>query len=240
VNLSLSNTTVASASGAGMNIDGTAGAGTIFITAFANNAVTHAGAGGVLMNKVTFDSNLTTTGFQQVLAGSLTVGDQSDTTQVTGDGVRLISPTGSLSLGVLKIANDNGTGLLVNTKVGPTTFTLASLTGSEISTTNGPATNLDPLSASLQFSSLSSSNSGTSGILVDTVSGTFNSSSVFIHDSAAKSIVVKNTPATLNMNMGTTTIDSLLGPTQADNVDTSTNNGTFLNLSFTKLTINYP
>ncbi len=72
----------------------------------------------------------------------LTIGSSTDTSQVTGDGIRLLDPTAAWTISNLNIFNDTGTGLLVDTKGGGTTFTL-NTTGGNITTTNGPAMNLD-------------------------------------------------------------------------------------------------
>ena len=238
--LILNNITASSQTGAGMNIDGSAGAGVVRITQFANNTVTDAGAGGVLINRVTFDSDPGTNGIQAVNATSLTIGDPSDTTRVTGDGLSLINPTGSLTIEDLFIANDSGTGLLVDTKGLGTTFGLVTGRDSTINTTNGAALFLDPLSVTMAFSEVTSTNAPGSAVFLDEVRGQIAIAQMQIIDSANTAIVVQNTPAALVLNFGDTTIDSLTGPTQADNVDLTTNNGNNVTLVFSRLRIIFP
>ena len=142
MNLTLGNFTLASTAGAGVNLDGTAGAGALRVVGLTSGIITTAATGGFLADTVTFDSNLTTPGNQQVSSALLTIGSSTDTTQVKGDGLRLIDPTGSLLIATLNVFNDTGTGVLIDTKGGGTTFALATSSGL-ITTTNGPAMSLD-------------------------------------------------------------------------------------------------
>ncbi len=237
--LALNSVTMASSAGAGANLDGTAGAGTLFVTSFRDNAVTTAATGGILVDTVTFDSNLIAGGFQQVAGNTLTIGNSADTTDVLGDGLRLIDPTGNLGFGNINIYNDSDTGLLVDTKGGGTTFALAN-TGGTIMTTNGPAMNLDPLAISMQFDTLRSDNSPTNGIVLDTVSGGLGATTTILNGSIGTPIVISNTPAQFNVNLGNTTIQSTISNQQADNVDTTLGNGMNLNLQFNSLSITGP
>ncbi len=233
--LMISNTTTASTAGAGFNFDGTAGAGTLFISTFSVNAVTTAATGGLLADTVTFDVNPTQMGIQQVFAGNFTVGDLSDTTMVTGDGVRLIDPSGTLAFSVLNIANDTGTGLLVDTKGGGTTFLMNTMGGSII-TTNGPAMNLDPLTINFVLDTVRSDDSPTWGAFYDTVSGNMSIETSIFNGSVMPSIVIQNTPAPFIAAFGDTSINSTISGVQADNVIT-TANGMNLTLFFNSLTI---
>ena len=205
--LSLSGATVSSTAGAGINIDGSGGAGIVTITALADNTLTQAGAGGILIDTVTFDSDLTTAGHQQVNAGNTTIGDSADTSAVTGDGLRLIDPTGDLSFAVLDVFNDSGTGLLVDTKTGGTTFSLTAGAESTINTSNGSAMNLDPLTVSLSFDTVTSTDSADTGITLDTVDGTLTIGETTVTDSAGTGILVADTSAAgLTADFGATTI----------------------------------
>jgi hypothetical protein len=143
-------------------------------------------------------------------------------------------------LTTLTIFNDGGTGLFVDTKGGGTTFNLETGSGSSISTTDGDAMFLDPLSIDLAFDSVSSEDSPASGIFLDTVSGSLRIGATSIVDSAFTSIVIQNTPAPLLADFGATTIESLIGPTLSDNVDTSVGNGANLTIRFGSLTITGP
>ncbi len=239
MNLTLGTFTLASTAGAGVNLDGTAGTGTLRIVGLTNGTITTAATGGFVADTVTFDSNLTTPGIQQVSTTLLTIGSSTDTTQVKGDGLRLLDPTGSLLIASLNVFNDTGTGVLVDTKGGGTTFALATATGT-ITTTNGPALNLDPLALSMTLGTVRSDNSPTNGILLDTVSGALTIGTTILNTSASTPIVIQNTPAPLVAKFGTTTIHSTIGPTLADNVDTTTGNGANLTISLTPLTITFP
>jgi hypothetical protein len=232
------NTSLASTGAAGVNIDGTGGTGTLFVQSLADNVITEAAANGFLLDTATFDADPTTAAIDQVPGMTLTIG--ADNEDITGDGLRLIDPTGDLSSTTLTIFNDGGTGLFVDTKGGGTTFNLETGSGSSISTTDGDAMFLDPLSIDLAFDSVSSEDSPASGIFLDTVSGSLRIGATSIVDSAFTSIVIQNTPAPLLADFGATTIESLIGPTLSDNVDTSVGNGANLTIRFGSLTITGP
>ncbi|WP_181171498.1 hypothetical protein [Mesorhizobium sp. B2-5-9] len=138
---------------------------TIAIRSFANNTVIGGTGGGIAFNGATFDS---TGGGGTVSAGTLTVGTTG--ARVQGDGLNLLNTSGTLDLGTFSIANNGGTGLLVNEK-GGTTFTLNS-SGGSVDTTNGTAINLDPLTVHMTLGSVTATG-GASGIIFDGVAGTF-------------------------------------------------------------------
>lgn len=239
MNLTLSSFTLASTAGAGVNLDGSAGAGRINVVGLAGGTISTDATGGFLVDDVTFDSNLAQAGNQQVTTGLLTIGSSTDTTQIAGDGLRLLDPTGSWSVSTLNIFNDTGTGLLVDTKGGGTTFALAT-SGGTITTTNGPAMNLDPLAVTMTLGTVRSDTSPTNGIMLDAVSGSLVIGTTILNDSVGIPLVIQNTPAALTANFGNTTIDSTISALQADNVDTTIGNGAFLNISFTTLQITGP
>ena len=239
MNLTLGSFSLASTAGAGVNLDGTAGAGKLNVVGLASGTISTAATGGFLANKVTFDSNLVTPGVQQVATNLLSIGSSTDTTQVKGDGLRLIDPTGSLSIGALNVFNDTGTGVLVDTKVGGTTFTLATTSGA-VTTTNGPALNLDPLTVAMFLGTVRSDTSPTNGIILDTVIGSLTIGTTILNDSVGIPLVIQNTPAALTTKFGNTTIKSTISDLMADNVDTTTGNGTNLTISFTNLEITGP
>lgn len=239
MNLTLGTFTLASTAGAGVNLDGTAGTGKINVVSLAGGTITKAATGGFLANKVTFDGNLVTAGNQAVSSTGLTIGSSTDTTQVKGDGVRLIDPTGIWGISSLNVFNDTGTGVLVNTKGGGTTFTL-NTSGGTVKTTNGAAMNLDPLTIAMTLGTVESNTSPTNGIKLDTVSGALTIGTTILNNGIGKPILIQNTPAALNTKFGNTSIHSTIGPTQNDNVDTATGNGTNLTISFTTLNIVFP
>lgn len=234
--LAINNLTASSTAGTGINLNGTAGTGTLTVTGFQNNTVERAATGGLNAERVTFDSNVITAGIQAVNGGNFRVGSSTNPALVQGDGVRLIDPTGTLNFTALNISNDNGTGLLVDTKGGGTTFTLTGSSGN-IYTTNGPALNLDPLTVTLTLNTVRSDNSPTEAFIIDTVTGAININSTTLNNSVGTPIVISNTPAPLLVNFGNTVIRSTISDQQADNIDTSVSNGPNLLLNFTSLRI---
>lgn len=168
--LALSNLTLRSGTGApALSIDGTGGATTI--TRFEGLTVEGgAGAGaGIAVTAATFDSDTTTPGFQSVAGGNTAIGAAA--TRVNGNGLAFANVLGVLDYGTLDIANDGGTGLLVqNPKTNA--FTLNN-TGGGVDTTNGTAINLDPLTIGMSFATVNATG-GTNGIIFDQVAGTFN------------------------------------------------------------------
>jgi hypothetical protein len=102
---------------------------------------------GILFDRVTFDADGNPgNGFQQVDFGSgdLDIGSVPPLTvfRVEGNGLTFINPTGDLRIGVLNIANQNGTGLRVDKSLG-LPFNL-DIGGGTIDTISGVATNIDP------------------------------------------------------------------------------------------------
>lgn len=86
------------------------------------------GSSGIVFDRVSFDADGNVgNGFQQVaFAGTLDIGQVPPFTiqRVEGDGLTFLNPTGSLSIDTLNIANQNGTGLNVDTSGLGTTFSL--------------------------------------------------------------------------------------------------------------------
>ena len=236
--LALDGVTLASSTGAGANIDGTAGAGTLYLMSLDSLVVADAMTGGFLVDTATFDADPATLAIDPVQSTGLSVGSMS--LDVMGDGVQLIDPTGDLRIDVLTVFNEMGTGLFVDTKGGGTTFHLETGPASSITTTDGDALFLDPLTIDLQFATLQSTDSPGNAVLLDTVSGRLVSAASVFDGAVAKSIVIQNTPAPLLVNFGDTTIDSTLGPALTDNVDTTMGNGGNVTLLFESLSITFP
>ncbi|PBC01385.1 inverse autotransporter beta domain-containing protein [Mesorhizobium sp. WSM3860] len=134
----------------------------ILLNSFSDNSVTGNGtSGGIAFNNVHFDIGAP--------GGTLTVGTTG--ARVQGDGLNFLNPIGTLNFTTLNVANNAGTGVLVDTKGAGTTFTLNN-TGGVVDTTSGAAFNLDPLTVGMSFSSVTSTG-GASGIIFDTVAGSF-------------------------------------------------------------------
>lgn len=147
----------------GQNID--ADLNSIAIRSFAGNTVTGgAGSGGIAFSNVRFDSD---GAGGTVSAGTLGIGNPG--ARVQGNGLSFTNTSGTLNLGTLSLANNGGTGVIANTKT--TTFTLNN-TGGVVTTTNGAAFDLDPLTVNMTFATVNASG-GASGIIFDGVAGTF-------------------------------------------------------------------
>lgn len=238
--LSMTGLSLASTAGAGVNIDGTAGAGTAFVTELEDVNVTQAALGGFLVDTATFDADPTTAAIDSVSASTITIGNATSTTDIMGDGLRLLDPTGALDIGILSIANDTGTGLLVDTKGGGTTFSLSTGSGSSITTTNGPAMSLDPLDVDLAFDLVQSDASPTEGIFLDTVTGNITINSSAINSAVGTAILIQNTPAPLDIHFVDASILSTVNDNFASNVDTTVGNGINLTIDFDSLSITGP
>jgi hypothetical protein len=145
----------------------TAAANPITVRSFANNTVNGAASGGIVLNGVTFDSNLAAAGLQAVNAGNTLV--QGVT---AGDGVRMINPRGTINFNDLDVTNTGGTGLLVSAAPG-SNFAISTGAGSTINTTSGAAVNINAPQVNLNFQRIDSTGAAV-GIDVQNAFGTFN------------------------------------------------------------------
>ena len=210
---------VSSTSGAGIVVDGSAGAGTMWVSGFAANSVTKAATGGALFNTVTFDANPLTPAIETVSAGIFSVGAVPD--DVKGSGLSIQNSTGDLNLGVARIFNNHGPGLYVATSPN---LTVSSTTFSSMETQIGPVLDLNDTMTALNFTSLKSVNSPgvNHGIHLDKVKGTINSTTTTIVDSQAPAaILIENIPGAPNSlipKFGSLTIESLFNNTEATNI----------------------
>lgn len=239
--VSLSNTSVRSTTGRGINLDGSAGTGTLFLKQLSGVTVTRASTGGFIADTVTFDADPTTAAIDAVTGATLTVGSSTTLTNIVGDGVRLTDTSGNVSFTTLDIFNSAGTGLSVDTTGAGTTFTMGTGGNSTISTTGGAAMNLNTLTASMAFDSVRSVNSPTNGIFFNAVRGSVTSAATTVTMNVANdAIVIQNTPPTLVANFGTTNITSVISTLFGDNIDITNGNGGNLTLNFTSLNITGP
>ena len=210
---------VSSTAGAGIVVDGSAGAGTTWVSGFAANSVTQAATGGVLFNNVTFDSNPLTPAIDQVSAGLLSVGAVPD--DVTGAGVSIRNSTGDLNLGLARIFNNNGPGLFV---ANSPNLTVSSTLGSTMETQTGAVLDLSNTKTALNFLSLKSENSpgANHGIHLNNVTEDITSTTTNIVDSQAPAaILIENVPPgenSLKPNFGVLSIKSLFDNTEATNI----------------------
>ena len=167
------NTNTGITSGAtGILVDGSGG-GTATITSFVGNNVSGATAGaGISINGATFDA---TPGgsFQTVAAGVTAVGAAGN--GVGGAGLLLTHSAGDLSFSDLDIIADGGAGLRAS-GLAPYTGSagLQLAVGSDVATVTamgGPALDLDTVGAALPFQTISSTNSPTTGVALNSVTG---------------------------------------------------------------------
>ena len=167
--LALSNLLLVGSRGSpALAIDGTSG--TTTITRFDGMFAIGGGRGGIAVTNATFDSDPSTVALNPVSGGNSFIGTTGS--RLHGNGLALTGVSGTLNYGNLNVANDGGTGVLVDIKTAGTTFTLGS-TGGSVDTTNGTAMNLDPLTVAMTLGSVTSTG-GTNGIVFDGVAGTFN------------------------------------------------------------------
>ena len=185
--LDVANTSVSSSGAAGIRLDGSAGSGTLGITGFSDNSVSASATGGLLADTVTFDSDPATVDIDAISAGDLEI-------SATGDGLQLLSTSGEFGFDTLTITNSGGTGLLVDTTPASTEFVLSS-SGGSIATTGGPALDLTSLNIDLTLDSVSSTDSPTTGITLDTVGGSLSIETTTITNPAGSGILVLNSPA---------------------------------------------
>ncbi|WP_052292088.1 hypothetical protein [Mesorhizobium japonicum] len=157
------------ASFSGQNISATDNS--IAIRSFAGNKVTGGTGGGIAFNNVRFDSD---GAGGTVSAGTLGMGNPG--ARIQGDGLSFANTSGTFDLGTLNLANNGGTGVLVNTKGAGTIFTLNNSAGTVL-TNSGAAFDLDPLTVHMTFASVTSVNNPAAnianGIIFDGVAGTF-------------------------------------------------------------------
>lgn len=135
----VSGNTLQSNATAGANIDGTAGAGTLFITRMNNNTVlgTAGGNGGIVVDTATFDA-LPGGAIETVIGGTTNIG--TDVDRVQGVGLSLVNVTGALGISTLNSFTDGGPGLNVDTLA--TMFDL-SINGGTIDTLGADAIVID-------------------------------------------------------------------------------------------------
>jgi hypothetical protein len=210
---------VSSTSGTGIVVDGSAGAGTTWVSGFAANSVTEAATGGALFDTVTFDSNPLTPDIEPVSAVLLGVGAVPD--DVNGAGLSIQNSTGDLNLGVARIFNNNGPGLFV---ANSPNLTVSSTQGSAVETQTGAVLDLSNTKSALNFLSLKSENSpgANHGIHLNNVTGEITSTTTNIVDSQdPAAILIENIPGasgSLEPKFGALKIESLFDNTEATNI----------------------
>jgi hypothetical protein len=168
------------ATATGINING-AGSTSTTITNFASNTITGiTGGSGILVNTATFDA-IPGGAFTTVSGGTTAIGPSGN--PVGGSGMVLTNVKGDLSFADLDISNSSGSGL---SATGVGTFNAGAGTGFQIaitanngtvSATGGPAVNLNTVTGNVQLSTISSTSSATTGVALNSFSGTFSAPS---------------------------------------------------------------
>jgi VCBS repeat-containing protein len=202
LDLDFSNNTVSSGA-TGVNIDGSTGAGTLFITGFANDTVNGNTAGtGVSITAATFDATPSGT-FQTVSGGILEIGSSGN--GVGANGMVLTSVSGDLSFSDFDIFADAGTALKI---AGTTPYTgsagIRVTVGAGVATlaaVGGAAADVSTATIDLQLASLTSTNSATTGVNLDAVVGTFSAgNSSAISNASGTSFRVNSSNAAVTYN----------------------------------------
>jgi len=184
----------------GIVIDGSGG-GTTTVTGFANNGVSGNTVGtGISIASARFDGTPDGS-YQQVTGGSTVVGASGN--GVGGSGVVLTNVSGDLGFTDLDIFANGGAGLRV-TGTGAFTGTagmqIAVGSGVAIFEANGgPAVDVTNATISLPLSSLKSTNSPTTGVALNSVTGTFSAGSgSSISNTAGTAFQVGSSSATIS------------------------------------------
>jgi VCBS repeat-containing protein len=156
----------------GILIDGSGG-GTTYIKGFANNAVSGNTAGtGLSIVSAIFDS-APGASYQTVSGGTMVVGTSGN--GVGASGVVMTNVSGALNFTVLDIFADGGAGLRAT---GSGAFTLQTSAGvGIIESVGGPAVDVTSAAIDLQLLTLKSTNSPTTGVALNTITGTFSAGS---------------------------------------------------------------
>jgi hypothetical protein len=224
--LNINNNNV-TATGNGILIDGSV-AGTTTITGFANNSVGgNTGATGISVNSAIFDA---TPGvpFNTVFGGTTAIGVPGN--GVGTNGMVLTNVSGDLSFTDLDIFNSAGAGLQASGTTpytGSAGFQIAVNAGvATITAVGGPAVNLSNVKANnLPFNTISSANSPTTGVALNSLLGTFSAGSgSSIANSTGTGFQVGSSNATISY-AGT------INTTTGKGVDLTTNTGS--TISFT-------
>ncbi|NOX54996.1 MAG: right-handed parallel beta-helix repeat-containing protein, partial [Planctomycetes bacterium] len=149
--------------------DGSGGGGPTTIRSFSDNVVTTSGAGGIVLNGVSFDADPNLPGNQAVRAGRTSVGSQ--TAPARGDGVVISNATGTVQFTDLDVFTQNGTALAVfdsdDIRI-DTPGTASSFLG----TTNAPAVQIVNSTVDMKIHTVDVENAATA-IDLNTVSGSF-------------------------------------------------------------------
>ena len=162
------------ASGAyGIIVDGSGGV-TTMITAFSDNTVSGNTVGtGISITSATFDLQPGAP-FQTVLGGTTAVGASGN--GVGAAGVVLTNVAGSLAFTDLDIYADGGVGLRATGAAAGMSLSVGAGVGN-VAATGGPAVDLTSIAATLPFQTITSTNSPTTGVALNSVTGSVSAGS---------------------------------------------------------------
>ncbi len=229
--LSITNNAVVS-NATGILVDGSVGGGTTTITGFANNGVSgNNGGTGIAITSARFDS---TPGgpFQTVSGGILIVGASGN--GVGTSGVVMTNVAGDLSFTDMDIFADGGAGLRMS---GTTPYTgsagFQAAVGAGVATVTangGPALDLSTVTASLPFQTLTSTNSPTTGVALNSLLGTVTAGS---GSSISGITSAAGTAFQVGSSNATVTYNGTINTTTGKGVDLTSNAGS--TIAFTGL-----
>ena len=174
---------------------------------------------GIMFDQVTFDADADpANGYQQVVFddGALDIGAVPPNTifRVDGNGLTFLDTSGDLRIETLNIANQGGTGLLVDTKGLGTTFNL-DIGGGTIDTIGGTAVFLDPLTGDINLDALSAPG----GLVFDEFVGTFTVGDGSIALTTGGTLALDGAPDVTIMNMDFAGADGVDGGPGEDGTD---------------------
>ncbi|HEX4961739.1 MAG TPA: IPTL-CTERM sorting domain-containing protein [Thermoanaerobaculia bacterium] len=200
--LSFSNNTSITSSATGVFVD-SSGGGSITITGFANNTVHQNTLGtGISITGAKFDANPGTVAYDQVSGGTTVLGASGN--GVGASGLVLTGVSGDLAFTDLDVFADGGAAVritgtgAVNTGAGTGTRVTVGAGVAMFEAIGGPAVDVTNATIDLQPTSIKSTNSATTGVSLDTITGTFAAGS--------GSAISNATGTSFNVNAGTATI----------------------------------
>jgi VCBS repeat-containing protein len=204
-------------------------AGTLTITAFDDNVISgNSGSHGIDITNATFDT-VAGVPFAAVSGGVTAVGQSGN--GVGNIGIRLANVLGDLSFTSLNIFNSNGAGLQVTSAgvfnaAGGTGFRLVNNSNADSIVSNGgPAVNVANTTLTLNPTLLTVTGSGTFGVNLDAVAGTFSAAA---GSSIASPTAAGGTAFRINASSVNSTYNGTINATQGRGVQLVGNSGTYL------------
>lgn len=193
---------ISATGGAAVSLNGSAGAGTLFVTSFSGNSIAGTTSGaGLVANTVTFDAD-TAFPLTQMNLGTLNIGSGADS--VGGTAVSLTNVSGSLAFDNLNLYSASGGGLVTAaTSVfdANTGGLRLQSTAGEIVAALGPAVALTASTAQLDLTNITSTGSTSTGLSLNGVAGAFNiTGDALISGTAAQGVAFTNISAPVTIN----------------------------------------